>query len=240
MNRGPFSPPVAFPDLSRRVVQPEILDSLPEDDPAAIANRRDIRRLNALMGNFRWFEHRLRERFPQGGRFLELGAGDGALGCFLEQRLEGVRIDGLDLWRRPLNWPPAWGWIEEDLTKFEDYDRYDGILCNLILHQFEDELLRQLGTLAGRKGGTILVAEPGRKRLPHLATRLLFPLLSPVSRHDALVSIQAGFRLGELPELLGIEPDRAIESYGRFGTYRMVAEWLGEGKKVAGELAGSR
>jgi hypothetical protein len=37
-----------------RQVLPEILDHLPADDPEAIGSRRDLRRINFLMGNKRW------------------------------------------------------------------------------------------------------------------------------------------------------------------------------------------
>jgi hypothetical protein len=35
----------------KRLVQPEILDTLPPDDPRALRSRRDLRRVNAWMGN---------------------------------------------------------------------------------------------------------------------------------------------------------------------------------------------
>src|SRR5690606_611777 len=37
-----------------RVVLPEILDSLPPDDPRAIRSRGDLRRINRLMGSLGW------------------------------------------------------------------------------------------------------------------------------------------------------------------------------------------
>jgi hypothetical protein len=43
-----------------RTVRPEILDSLAAEDPAARRSRQDLRLINALMGNFRWVERKLR------------------------------------------------------------------------------------------------------------------------------------------------------------------------------------
>ena len=35
----------------RRLIQPEILDELPADDPRAIQSRRDLQKVNAFMGH---------------------------------------------------------------------------------------------------------------------------------------------------------------------------------------------
>jgi len=67
--------------LKQRVVVPELLDSLPPDDPEAIRSRADLRLINRLMGNYRWFEKVLRSSSMIGpkARIVELGAGDGTL-----------------------------------------------------------------------------------------------------------------------------------------------------------------
>ncbi|MEO1844804.1 MAG: hypothetical protein ABGZ37_11065, partial [Akkermansiaceae bacterium] len=67
--------PVEFRAVGR-VVQPELLDELPFDDPDALRSRRDLRFINGVMGNFRWMRRRLAGRAE--GRVIELGAGDGA------------------------------------------------------------------------------------------------------------------------------------------------------------------
>ena len=65
--------------MLQRVVIPELLDHLPEDDPHAMRSRRDLRRINFLMGNERWILGTL-ARFPDSSRggIIELGAGMGA------------------------------------------------------------------------------------------------------------------------------------------------------------------
>lgn len=82
-----------------RLVQPEILDTLPPDDPRAIRSRRDLRRVNAWMGNVGIIANALNEKWGNrsGGwqtaavqkndssgflpkaatQITELGAGDG-------------------------------------------------------------------------------------------------------------------------------------------------------------------
>lgn len=204
----------------RRVVEPEILDGLDPSSREARRNRRDLRRLNALMGNFGWFAQRLREAFPRGGRFLEIGAGDGGLGRFLKRSLPGTVVEGLDLWPRPAEWPADWGWHRENVVTFDRYDAYDAVLCNLILHQFEDPVLVEIGGRILRAGVPMFVVEPCRKVFPYLAIRLTFPFVGSVTRHDAPVSIRAGFRRGEVGRILGI-PD-GIETESPLGTLRWM------------------
>jgi hypothetical protein len=63
----------------KRIVKPELLDHLPTDDPGAIGSRRDIHRLNLIMGNlgtlFGMIETVKSLRSPT--RVVELGSGDG-------------------------------------------------------------------------------------------------------------------------------------------------------------------
>ncbi|MDA0812577.1 MAG: hypothetical protein O3C21_09350, partial [Verrucomicrobia bacterium] len=66
--------------LDRRVVIPEILDSLAAADPEAIRSRADLRMINFLMGNERWILRQLRNH-PEAARkgVVEIGAGEGDL-----------------------------------------------------------------------------------------------------------------------------------------------------------------
>lgn len=207
-------------DYAVRVVGEEILDGLDPESPEAIRNRRELRWLNALMGNFGWFRKAIRASFPNGGHFLEMGAGDGALGQYLNRQIPGIRVDGLDLWPRPQEWPEGWGWMQEDLVTFDRYRDYQGVLCNLILHQFEDAVLTEVGKRIRAAGIPLIAAEPWRGRWPAGLIRLAYPLLGPVSRHDALVSIRAGFRTGELGRLL--DNGTVVESVSVMGTIRIL------------------
>src|SRR5215468_3241417 len=66
-----------------RVVTAEVLDRLDASDPAALAARRDLRRLHRFMGTRRVLVGALSEVIPMQHhpvpRLLELGAGDGTL-----------------------------------------------------------------------------------------------------------------------------------------------------------------
>lgn len=192
--------------MRSRSVQPEILDSLPPDDPGAVANRKDLRFLNRFMGNWAWIGRELRRRpFPDGS-IVEAGAGEGDLGRWLLRR--GVlgpesRYAGLDLWGRPADWPEQWGWRRRDLLETPPEPGTSVFISNLLLHQFEDDALRALG----ERWADVplwIICEPLRVRWSIWGLALLRPFgLHPVSWHDGCVSVRAGFRRGELAELLG-------------------------------------
>src|SRR5581483_391615 len=106
----------------QRKLQPEILDTLPPDHPDALHSRRNIRQLNALMANFRWFAATLPGLLRPGERALELGAGDGALGPALGRR--GLPGDGLDFWPRPVDRPREAAWQRTALRSVTGYGGY--------------------------------------------------------------------------------------------------------------------
>jgi hypothetical protein len=63
-----------------RCVEAETLDHLREDDPRAIRSRRDLRRINRIMGNFPIVDSLLNGSLSHPPlRIAELGAGDGSL-----------------------------------------------------------------------------------------------------------------------------------------------------------------
>jgi hypothetical protein len=79
----------------------------------------------------------------------------------------------------------------------------------LILHHFDTESLRKLGREFPRFSH-LLFTEPHRSPFPLAMAGLISPLVGKVTRHDMPASIKAGFRLGELPLLLGLTPSEWI------------------------------
>ena len=72
-----------------RVVKPELLDSLPANDPGAVGSRRDLQRLHKWMGHTRLMEGALRSIMngEQPRRIVDLGAGDGEFTLRLARQL---------------------------------------------------------------------------------------------------------------------------------------------------------
>lgn len=219
-----------FPYRVHRDIQPEILDTLPADHPAARHNRRDMRLFNRLMGNFRWIARSLQAAgaAPR-ARIVELAAGDGSLGWHLFHTLPGSNdwiYTGVDLCDRPARWPHFWNWEQGDVREAESLAHAEIVIANHILHQFSESDLERIGTRLGSTTRLLLLNEPARRSLHLWQARLAFVLgMNYVSRHDALTSIRAGFLGDELPSLLGLSPGH-WEWQTRttaLGAYRVVA-----------------
>ena len=209
----------------QRIVEPEILDTLPPDDPEAVASRRDLRRVNAIMANHRWLERRTRAVRQPGWRILELGAGDGTLGRRLIRAgvLESSALLAVDLAPRPLDWPAEADWSQQDVLKGE-LPAAEMVIANLFLHHFEPPALRELGQRLPAECQVLLCSEPARRPLHLWQSRLLSLLpLGRVTKHDMPVSIRAGFLGEELPQFLGISRWKNTVSTTFFGAYRLEA-----------------
>ncbi len=211
-----------------RTVQPELLDALPPEHPLALRNRRELRRLNALMRAFSWHLSNLRDCDSR-DRILEIGAGRGELANFLLQRIPALQpqnYTGLDVIPRASTWPAVATWIQSPLENIQDFSGYSIVLCNLILHQFQTQLLEKLGPLLLQHAKRIVCVEPRRNPL-HLWQIRFSPLIGmgKLTLHDAAVSIRGGFLPGELPHILGLDEDSwsITENTTFFGAYRLSA-----------------
>ncbi|MDF1849801.1 MAG: class I SAM-dependent methyltransferase [Verrucomicrobiales bacterium] len=214
--------------MKERLVIPEILDSLPDDDPEAIRSRRDLRLVNGFMGNYRWVARQIRET-PEDlvSEWVEVGAGDGHLvSMFSEEEVERLSVTGLDFISRPGNWPSRWGWRQSDVFDGlgENPSRDRGIIANLFLHHFEPEDLRRLGDVIDRECSRLVFSEPARYPFFRFASCFFDPFVNRVTRYDMRVSIGAGFRKGELPTSLGLGDEWEIrDSTSILGAYRLEA-----------------
>lgn len=186
--------------MKERVVVPEILDGLSFDDPRALRSRRDLRAINALMGNERWIRRRLAKQ-ENYDKVSELGAGGGELLNELVRRARDCR--GFDLQPRPVRLLETVAWSQGDFFETLAQDDAPIVVGSLILHHFEDEQLAALGRILAKKR-VLVFAEPLRSRLALSQGYLVYPFVSEVTRHDMLVSIRAGFVKGELPAKLGL------------------------------------
>jgi hypothetical protein len=206
-----------------RIVQSELLNELPESDPSAIRSRRDLERVNRWMGNAAKAACALHAELAQPGprKVIELGAGDGTffrrVARLLGPGWKGSHVLLLD--RQHLVSHDTrvslenLGWRLETLRSdvFEALQctqrDCDIILANLFLHHFSDSRLQELFRLASERASLFVAIEPRRSVHSLLFSRLLWLIgCNHVTRHDAIVSVQAGFRATELSALWPKEP----------------------------------
>ena len=204
--------------MNRRV-ENEWLDHLPPADPRAIGSRRDLRRLNAWMGNAAILSAQLasfREDLTP-AHLLELGAGDGDLLSQVARRLgacwRGTRAILLDrcnlLGARAADTFRMAGWDVQVATT-EVFDWYQGapmnpsgiVMANLFLHHFEFKSLALLFKAVSQQCTHFVALEPCRSHLALVFSRLVGLIgCNDVTRHDAPVSVRAGFAGTELSRL---------------------------------------
>jgi len=202
--------------MNRRV-EPELLDTLPPDDPAAMRSRQDLRRVNAWMRNPQTMARALRENIGKQvpDSVLELGAGDGDFLLTVARQLSpgwsGTRATLLDRQLdispetrkgfQAVNWPLA-----ISTSDVFDWEPPAGeppvIVANLFLHHFAEAKLAEL--LRKIAGATRLFIAVEHHRMPWpVFGGLLLALIgcNHVTRHDGTVSIRAGFGGREISAL---------------------------------------
>lgn len=197
--------------LARRL-EPEWLDELPPDDPRARRSRRELRLVNALMGNARYMARALQGSIADGARLADLGTGDGMLMLRIAERLRprpaGVTLALVDrlnaVSEETLARFAALGWrAAHHAADAADWLRAtspcDAITVNLFLHHLERAPLAELLALIAARTRAFVACEPRRSALALSGSHALVLLgIGPVTRHDAVLSVRAGFADDEL------------------------------------------
>jgi hypothetical protein len=225
----------------KRIVQPEYLDQLPPADPQALHSRRDLRRLNTLMRHHAILASQFLGFARQNpfDSITELGAGDGNFMLRAAQKIspslpaqnvtlldfkDNVSAQTLASFEK-IGWHPqvlvadvfAWPAAKTQV-----------VVSNLFLHHFEPGPLRSLLSVIARRAELFIAIEPRRGQWSLAWSRLLGLIgCNAVTRHDAVVSVQAGFAGHELSALW---PDGAgwqlIEKFAPPFSHLFVAQRL--------------
>ena len=196
----------------KRLVQPEILDALPPNDPRAMRSRRDLRRVNAWMGHVGIMATALKENSSGApGTIIELGAGDGNFLLQVVRKINSPkgRVTLLDLQKNvsaetlaafsKISWPA-------ETVVADVFDWPPGpeevVVSNLFLHHFDGADLAELLGIISRRAKLFIALEPRRAPGPLFFSRLLWAIgCNDVTRHDAVASVRAGFSDQELSAL---------------------------------------
>jgi len=203
----------------QRCVEPELLDQLPAQDPGAVHSRRDLARVNALMGHAPIMARGLmRHTMNEPPRIvLDIGSGDGTFMLRVARRLAprwpDCRLILLDRQKivsdetraafASLRWTVEA--VAADVFEFlgsSACPKADVTVANLFLHHFRDEPLSRLLSLIAQRAPLFLACEPRRGTVASVGSRLLWAIgCNRVTLHDAAASVRAGFRGGEVAAL---------------------------------------
>ena len=93
--------------------------------------------------------------------------------------------------------------LQEDALTHQPAKPYDCAVASMCFHHFSNaQIVTLLQRLRGFVLKSVLINDLRRSRLASLAARLLLVGAAAEVRHDALLSIRRGFRIGELSALL--------------------------------------
>jgi hypothetical protein len=228
--------------MAARVLEPEWLDALAPEDPRAIRSRRDLRVINSWMRQSAIMAHALARHCAADGprRLMDLGSGDGTFLLRVARRLPRWRhvtallVDQRDIVTSQTRAAFAGlGWrvesIATDAREILRAEAADVITANLFLHHLTTEELRPLFIDASRSASLLVACEPRRNAVAHLASRMIWALgCNDVSRHDAAVSVRAGFRGRELSALWPALPEWRLREFAALPfTHCFVAQRSG-------------
>jgi hypothetical protein len=212
-----------------RIVSPETLDGLVEDDPNAIRSRKDLQRVHRIMGTRAILHRTLTDLFSSRSstsrpRILELGGGDGTLMLRVAQGLcspargvEFALLDRQDVVQQgtveeytKLGWEvrtevmDVLDWIDISPLKqrTDASSHWDLIVATLFLHHFKDEQIAALFRTIAETCNLFFAIEPRRSWVALTGSHIIGALgVNSVTRQDAVLSVHAGFRDAELERL---------------------------------------
>jgi len=199
--------------MTRRL-EPELLDAMTPCGPDEIRSWRDLRRINRAMFQVQIMRRLFRQylaRPPR--RIIELGGGDGNFMLRLARALqwrdvEYILVDRQNVvdeetanglgernWRLQIFAEDASEFLKRGMTA-------DLITANLFLHHFSEDALSDLFASASALAPVLVACEPRRNPVALAASHCVALIgCNAVTRHDAVVSVRAGFQGRELSAL---------------------------------------
>jgi hypothetical protein len=187
-----------------RYIEREILDDqTPERAAPSLA---DIVRINRLLGGHGVLRGCLRRIVPPGERFtlLDVGAGSGDAGEVVLRQYPHASVFSLDHRHHHVRAAPTHRIVADAFRLPLRPRSFEIVYAGLFLHHFEDaevtQLLRQMAAVSRRY---VVVNDLERNLLPYYflpATQWLLRW-DPITLHDGMISVQAGFTAAEMRNL---------------------------------------
>jgi len=230
-----------------RSVEPEWLDTLDPEDPRASRSRRDLQRVNRVMGNVSiiaraWRTAQPDNHQPRPRLIVELGAGDGTFLLRLVRGMQQARqqeqggtivfVDQQSLvsentraafnglgWKVDCVEADVLAWLQQASAGAASLgapssSSIDLMLANLFLHHFHPPQLTQVLASVATQANLFVACEPRRSHTALAGSFLLGALgCNDVSRHDAVISVRAGFADQELSALWPASPQYRLKEY---------------------------
>ena len=207
--------------FNRRAAETEHLDHPACDATLAAASYRFMERVNRHFGGIRSVRRFLADhaRIPGSGgclRLLDIGAGscDIPLAVIRWAAARGIRLQvtcletsahalALARVRVARAGSLALHLRQEDVFSHQPDQPYDYAVASMCFHHFSDaQIILLLQRLRGFVQQAVFINDLRRSRLASLAAGLLLLGAPAGVRHDALLSIRRGFKIGELDTLL--------------------------------------
>jgi SAM-dependent methyltransferase len=186
--------------MSRRSLEPELMDSddVPEADRAAF--HRDLALIHKLLGDLKSILQRLR-RTPHPVRsVIDIGCGDGATLAHIRDAV-GAQVTGIDL-RPPDHDVHGVPILRRDAT-CDDLPPADVAISLLTLHHLTDDQVVRMIRNTARSCRRLICLDLVRHPLPFaLFSAFIGPLIHKGAAEDGRQSIRRAFKPGELRALV--------------------------------------
>lgn len=190
--------------FSKRLIRPELLDHLPQEE--ARRNLADLVRINRNFGGHSVLRKTLAQVAQPGEEFtlLDVGAASGDTALMIRRIFPRASVTSLDQNAVNLSAAPRPKIIADAFRLPFSEGSFDFVFSSLFLHHFEDDqvvaLLSSFYAVARR---AVIICDLERHILPYCflpATKYLLGW-DRITVHDGVISVRASFRARELMEL---------------------------------------